>query len=238
MVRRFPFTSLFAAIVLFALAARAEVAPAPAEESTGIAPGQSAANVGTGRPAVAPRTNPIVVAPGAERPDTLKPPPKPRRMRAISPEVAAQLAAAAPKFTPPPPKPPEPEEEVDLRDIDKPKNGIIRLPKFVVREPPPPVFSERALYTQKGLADLAVERYISETYRALNPFALPLFGTSAESQAMRMYEEDERLKNMKDLEESARMIRAGDKAAGDAVQREIDRTFLRTEDFGWEASRR
>ncbi|MEO5958346.1 MAG: hypothetical protein ABIZ49_13840, partial [Opitutaceae bacterium] len=47
------------------------------------------------------------------------------RTRAISPEVAAQLSAAVPKFTPPAPKPAlKVEGELpDLREIDKPKNN-------------------------------------------------------------------------------------------------------------------
>ena len=43
----------------------------------------------------------------------------------------------------------------DLRDIDKPRNGIIRLPNYTVQEKKPPVFRERDIYTREGLADLA-----------------------------------------------------------------------------------
>jgi hypothetical protein len=161
--------------------------------------------------------------------------PAPRRSRVISPEVAAQLSAAAPKFTPPPPAPvakPE-EEEADLREVDKPKNGIIRLPKFIVREPRPPMLTERAVNTKKGLADIAVRRYISEVDRALNGFTLPFFGASAEQRALEMYAEDERLKNMADLQDSVRMVNATNKAAGANVKREVDRTFARPADFDW-----
>ncbi|MBL9209433.1 MAG: hypothetical protein JNL92_03145 [Opitutaceae bacterium] len=159
----------------------------------------------------------------------------PKRTRAISSEVAAALAAAAPKYTPPPPPPPpKPEtEQVDLREIDKPKNTIVRLPKYIVREAKPPVFTERSIHTEKGLTDIAMRRYISDADRALNRWTLPLFGTSKESRAMAMYAEDERLKNMTNLEEAAIAASKSDAAAGTYIRKEAQKTFLRSSDFGW-----
>lgn len=120
-----------------------------------------------------------------------------------------------------------------MRDIDKPRNTIIRLPDYVVREPKPAVLSERAVHTDKGLANIAVRRFISEFDLAMNRLTLPLFGNSVESRAMMMYEEDERLRNMSELNENVRMISATDQAAGTYVKREVDKTYLRTGDFGW-----
>lgn len=158
-----------------------------------------------------------------------------KRPRAISPEVSAALAAAAPKYTPPPAKPePKPEEEqVDMRDVDKPKNQIIRLPKYIVQEQKPVVFSERTIMTDKGLADIAVRRYISDMDRALNRFTLPLFGTSVEKRALTMYEEDERLKNMSDLRDAGLDAAKTDPAQGAYILRETRQTYLRSSDFGW-----
>lgn len=160
--------------------------------------------------------------------------PSPRR-RAISPEVAAQLSANTPKYAAPAPKPPpKPVEELpDRREIDKPKNTIIRLPEYVVREQKPAVLSERAVHTKQGLADLAVRRYISDADRALNRFTLPLFGTSVEQRALMMYAEEERLRNMADLSDNAAMVSTSDKAAGMYVKREAEKTYLRSSDFGW-----
>jgi hypothetical protein len=160
----------------------------------------------------------------------------PRRARAISPEVAAQLAASAPKYTPAPPEPePKPEETmVDMREVDKPRNGIIRLPKYIVQEPQPPVFTERSVNTKKGLTAIAMGRYMSEADRALNRFTLPLFGTSRESRALAMYAEDERLKNMAELNENARGAAQADPAQGTYILREAQKTYLRTRDFGWQ----
>lgn len=170
----------------------------------------------------------------------------PKRPRAISGEVATMLAHSMPKFTPPPPPPPPPsaeelakkaeEEAADLRDSDKPKNGIVRLEKYVVREERPPIFTERQINTKKGLTAIAMRRYISDADRALNRWTLPLFGSSAESRALFMYAEDERLKNMSDLADNANMIMKSDSNAGAAAKDAVQKTYLRTDDFGWRNS--
>ena len=138
-----------------------------------------------------------------QKPDDSEPAGPARNTRAISPEVAAALAAGMPKYNPP--KPVEKtEESIDMREVDKPRNQIIRLPEYVVREERPPVFRERDIYTQKGLRELARMRYLSETGRALNRFNIPLFGMGADAYALMRYEEEERLKNISDLNDSAR----------------------------------
>lgn len=162
---------------------------------------------------------------------------EPRRNRAISPEVAAQLRANTPKFSPAPPKPePKPESQVDLREVDKPRNGIIRLDPVYVREPREAVLSERAVNTPAGLADIAMRRYISEFDRALNRITLPLVGSSAVDRALAMYSEDERLQNMASLKDSANATAKSDPAAGEYVRRQTQQTFMRTSDFGWSSS--
>ena len=156
----------------------------------------------------------------------------PRRAREISPEAAAQLAASRPKFTPTPP--PTPEEDLpDLREIDKPKNTIVRLPKFVVQEPKPPIFRERDIYTKQGLANLAMRRYFTETDRAMNRFTLPLFGFSSSDRALAMYYEDERLKNMADVADNTNMVMKSDPAAGEKMKSVAQQTFIRWTEFGW-----
>lgn len=192
----------------------------------------------TAQTPAAPATSPLFApspAATATTESTTKAPTAPKRNRAISSDVAAALAAAAPKYSPaPPPPPPKPESElVDMREIDKPKNTIVRLPKYVVQEPKPPVFTERSIHTEKGLTDIAMRRYISDADRALNRWTLPLFGTSKESRAMAMYAEDERLRNMANLEETAIAASKSDAAAGTYIRKEAQKTFLRSSDFGW-----
>lgn len=195
-----------------------------------VAPPSSAAD--TSAPAANPAAASPVLNPAAPASSA---PSASRRSRAISGEVAAALAAATPKYTPPPPPPPpKPEAElVDMREIDKPKNTIVRLPKYIVQEKKPPVFRERDIHTEKGLTDIAMRRYISDADRALNRWTLPLFGTSKEARALAMYAEDERLKNMSDLKDAATNAAKSDAASGEYIRRESNKTFLRSSDFGW-----
>ncbi len=166
------------------------------------------------------------------------PPPPPtayKRERAISGEVAASLAAAMPKYNPPKPTPPPKpiEEQPDLRETDKPKNGIVRLPNNIVRDSRPPVFRERDINTQQGMANIAMKKYSTEASRALNTFTIPLFGQTQEQRALSQYAEDERLKNIGELNDAAAMVSARDKAQGAYIKRDIQASTMRTDDYGW-----
>jgi len=163
-------------------------------------------------------------------------PSTPKRERAISGDVAASLAAAMPKYNPPKPTPPPTpvEQQPDLRDIDKPKNTIIRLPDYIVREARPPVFRERDINTRQGLKNIAMRRYISDFDRALNLASVPFFKGQAEDRAMAMYAEDERLKTITELNDAADMVSARDKAQGIYIKRDIQNTTMRASDYGWQ----
>lgn len=126
------------------------------------------------------------------------------RKRGISSNLASALSDTMPKYNPPPP--PEEKEEDDGVDEDlmlKPKNGIVRLPQVVVEGNRPPIFTERQVHTDKGLATLATKRYFSETAQALNKFHIPLLTASQEELAMQMWQEDERLRLISDLEDQS-----------------------------------
>ncbi len=217
MVRITPLTLLPLALGMTLLAAL----PSFGQSRTPAATPQASSAQGTS-PVLAPKDDSISAA-------------APRRNRAISGGVAAALAAAAPKYTPPPPKQePRPvAEQPDMREVDKPKNTIVRLPDYIVRERKPPVLNERTINTEKGLTDIAVRRYISDLDQALNRFTLPLFGSAYQQRARAMYEEDERLQNISDLNEAARGAAQSDPAAGAYIRRETRETFMRTSDFGW-----
>ena len=151
-----------------------------------------------------------------------------------------------PKYAPPP-KPVEkkPEDDVDLREVDKPKNQILRLPKYIVQEDRPAVFRERDVNTKQGLSGLAMKRYITEADRALNRYTIPLFagwspgsGSATEERALAMYAEDERLQNIADLKaDAATAKRAGDKAGADYISRNVNDTYMRRSDYGWQSSK-
>jgi hypothetical protein len=133
---------------------------------------------------------------------------EPSRERAVSPALAAALAERMPRYNPPPPPREPTEEEIAAA---QPKNKIIRLPAVVVEEKRPPVFTDRDLHTRKGMAELAVNRYLSELDRGvLNRYTLPLFGQSQEKRAMEAYLEDERLRQMDTAADHERTIRASE----------------------------
>jgi hypothetical protein len=50
---------------------------------------------------------------------------------------------------------------------------------------------------------------------------------------MAMYAEEERLQNMSALEDAAVTASKSDAAAGTYIRREAQKTYMRTNDFGW-----
>lgn len=155
------------------------------------------------------------------------PSPEPQRERSVSPKLAEALAERMPRYDPPPP-PREPTEEELERA--QPRNRIIRLPRIIVEGRRPPVFTEREVHTREGLAELAVNRYLSELDRGvLNRYTLPLFGQSNEQRALTAYAEEERLRNIRTANQRAEMIRAteGEEAA-EAFRDTANDTFIRT----------
>ncbi len=138
----------------------------------------------------------------------------PARSNALSENLAAALTESLPKFNPPPALDATDENGDDelFADLPKPKNGIVRLPRVVVEGERPPVFSEKEIHTAKGLAELAVKRYFTtQTGLALNRFTLPLFGMGKEAYALLLYEQDERLRLLREYGEEADLL----DAAGD-----------------------
>jgi hypothetical protein len=156
--------------------------------------------------------------------------PTPRRERMASDDLSSALSAGI-KYNPPPkPKPEDQKDDVDLRDVDKPRNGIIRLPKYMVEGERPPVFSNRNVYTSRGLADLAKRRYFSNFDRNfLNRYSI--FGSNDE-RALQMYADEERLSNMADTNERIYLYRqSGDNAAANQLQNSANSTYIRRDEY-------
>lgn len=185
-----------------------------------------------------PLTDPAATAAANPEPSIQTAPTAPRAQRAVSGEVASSISAGMPKYNPPPAEPKSDEELPDLRDTDKPKNQIIRLPKYIVREPRNPVLRERDINTKAGLTALAERRYITDADRALNRWNIfgvrstGSTGNSTTDRALMMYAEEERLQNMAELDDDAALASATDKAAGAYIKREAQRTYMRTDEFG------
>lgn len=214
----YPIRLVVATAVLTMVAAAQEASPAPSSPASTPAPAPAAP--ASANDPVSPLQNPNFTAATAPAPAA------PKRPRAVSSEVAAIMATGMPKYNPPP-KPVEkkPEEDVDLRDVDKPKNGIVRLPAFKVQGNRVPIFRERDLYTEKGLSKIAMER---------NPgLNVPLIGFMNRPIALQMYRDDQRLSDIDDLRKAASDAQAaGDTAGSDYIRRTAAETFVRRSDFG------
>jgi hypothetical protein len=152
-------------------------------------------------------------------------PAAPRPGRGISRASAAALSAGI-TYAPPPPKPVE-DENVDLRDIDKPKNEIVRLPAYHVTARKPPVFTDRSLYTRDNLEKLAISRYLGKLdTNFLNRWTLPWL--SNETRAMQMHHDEERRQNMETTAQQVSLYRlSGDEAKAGQTQRDYYDTALR-----------
>ena len=123
--------------------------------------------------------------------------------RSVSAKVAADLALGMPKYDPPKPTPVPAADPQDLRDIDKPKNEIKRLPKYVVHEAKPPIFRQSELLTDAGKIDLGFKNHPG--LRIGNIWGLN------EGLAKAMLEDEDRLSAKDDLTDTAHaMARGGD----------------------------
>ncbi len=124
--------------------------------------------------------------------------------------------------------------ESEENDPDRPRNTIVRLPKYVVQGDRPPVFKEKEILTHKGLADVAVKRYLSQVGQTLNLVHLPgiLGGMSNGDLALQKYREDERLRNVQDLNEQSELFRAaGDIKGADEIKADTQSTYMRRSEF-------
>jgi hypothetical protein len=143
---------------------------------------------------VAAETSPLLKDPG-----TPSPAPGPAPPHAISPAVAEKLAAATPKYTPPAAPPPQAEPAADLREADKPRNGIIRLPSYLVQEEKLPAFKERDLLTPQGRLKLAYQRHPGLHFGNIRIFR-------NDGIALMMLEEEERLERRQEFYDLASLL--------------------------------
>jgi hypothetical protein len=150
---------------------------------------------------------------------------EPARTRPISPAVATQLAAAAPKYDAATAQEKPAEPAPDLRETDKPRNTIIRLPNYIVRPEKPPVFKERELQTPQARRELALRKY-----PGLNIGSFWIFRN--DGIALAMLAEEERLEQKREFEDLVSLMRISDPASHATVKREVEKAFVREPDFG------
>ncbi|MDO8544785.1 MAG: hypothetical protein Q7S40_30445 [Opitutaceae bacterium] len=141
---------------------------------------------------------------------------KARRSRAVSPEVTAQLTAASPKFDPAASAKPT-ELGPDLREIDRPRNTIIRLPDYVVQEEKPVVLKERQVETPRSRLELALKKN-----PGLRLGSFWIFRN--DGIALAMHEEEERLVRMKETNELLTLLPAAEQKQ---LKPLVDQSFMR-----------
>ena len=197
-----------------------------------------AADTAAPAPASSPRSSDESASVASPRPAILATPATPPaeeskrgdRVRAISPTTAAQLAAAVPTFEAPPPTPiatslADSASVVDLREVDRPRNTIVRLPSYLVQEEKPVILTEREIQTPRARLQLALKKH-----PGLRLGSFWIFRNDA--LALAMLAEEERLERKREFEDLASLMQISDPAAGATVKRDVERAFKREPDFG------
>jgi len=159
-----------------------------------------------------------------------------KKRHAMSSDITTSVSSAF-KYNPPPP-PKADEELVDMREIDKPRNQIIRLPKYVVEAKKPPVFNDRNLYSKEMLRRLAYKKYASNFSRdVLN--GKHLFGQEDIAYAMMQYEAEERKRNLVEMDNTVSMLRtSGDDNEAAKTKDDTQNTYMRRSDAGTNTNHR
>lgn len=119
------------------------------------------------------------------------------RTQRVSATTATRVLATAPKFIPPTAPGTDHPTDTD-RPHDKPSNGIVRLPDYIVKEPKAPAFKARELLTGYGRLQLG---YKLNPGLRLGP--LPLLNDGV---ALTMLEENVRLERKAEMEDLTNLI--------------------------------
>jgi hypothetical protein len=169
----------------------------------------------------------------ATAPNTAAEPKQPNRARAISPATAAQLTAALPKFEQPPAasaatpaaNPTPPDSAVDLREVDRPRNTIIRLPSYLVQEEKPVILTERDVRTPRARLHLALQKH-----PGLRLGSFWIFRN--DGIALAMLAEEERLEQKQYFEDLVQLTQFSDPGTKATAKQGVEHAFMRTADFG------
>ena len=146
----------------------------------------------------------------------------------ISAHIAAAIREKLPAYTAPVPAPAPviTAKETEPAPVETGKIAI--LPKVVVYGARQPKLSERDLATKLGLANLLLKLYPGASTRGQDPSQQG----PTPNYASFMLAEDERLKQMSDLERTVENLRiAGDLKGSKELDDEITRAFFRRHDW-------
>ncbi len=143
----------------------------------------------------------------------------------VSNETSALVIGGLPKYSPPKPEVKEKtlaEEFPDLRDVDKPQNKIIRLPKYMVKASRSPVLTDKAIMSEAQKIALTYRKYAGLGISPLN-----------DEVAKQFYREDLRLQNIADLNELAGAMKSGgDASESEYIKRQSNETYMRGNEWG------
>jgi hypothetical protein len=210
---RTSFALLTATFALAALAARAQTAAAPA-----AAPDDTANS---------PVFTPQAAAPVIKAPVMDDDHGDPRRIQ--SSELSSALMSSMPKYSPPKPEPPKP--EVSPADQPQPKNGVVRLPKYVVHDQAPPIFTKKDVMTDEERKQLAMKQYIIDT-KDMPTLAAYMSDMLFQDNASQQYADAERASNISSLRSDASAAAvSGDRAESDFIRAQSNDTYLRRSDW-------
>lgn len=153
-------------------------------------------------------------------------PPRPGARRLMSDEISARLASVAPKFQPPTPTPAPPAAQpTPPEPEDRPKNTIIRLPRYIVEGERPPTFKQRELLTPKAKLELAYKRHPGLRFGSL-PFL------SNDGIAREMIAEEEALERRRELAELTSLLApTGDHEKDKQVREQVQETMSQTKSW-------
>jgi hypothetical protein len=166
---------------------------------------------------------PFLVAPAtanATEPAANPPVPKPRPR--LSTRITSQLAPSIPPWSPPPPKPAE-------KDPPPPPDpDVVRMAPVIVRDYRLPRIEEKEWLTKKALSSKLVNEYLPPFDRNfLNRFTLPIVGISPEARARMMYEEDQRLRDLRWMNNEIEQTKLLDPEAAKELKHIRNSTFTR-----------
>lgn len=142
------------------------------------------------------------------------------RPRLLSPETASKIAVDRPAFVPKA-QTQETARAPDLRETDKPRNGIIRLPPHMVQGLKMPILKERDILTPYGKLQEAYKRY-----PGLRFGSLPFFSNNGV--AMAMLEDEFRLERIAEMNDLMGLMSFNDPREAKVLMKGAARGFLRS----------
>ena len=204
-----------------ALALGTGAGAAPDATDTTGQPAGAAPTVTAPQP-VAPPALAAPPAPAAPKPsEALTPKPRPR----LSNDVKAELAGQLPDWVKAPPPPPEAPPPPPLPEGEE----VVQMPAVMVFADKLPRIDEKAWLTTKARDEVLKKWYLSDFDRSfLNRYTVPILGVSQEARARQMYEEDQRLRDMKSMQDQIDVLKKMDPLAAKELQQVSDQIFTRT----------